>query len=77
MDARITAVGAGGIYGWRGIAADADNPGTWLDMDSSISGTTTSDPLFERNGNSTLPVGTRVLMTRRQGQWVASYDKCS
>jgi hypothetical protein len=77
LDARITGGGTGGKYAWRGVAADADNPGTWIDLDADTSGTTSADPLFERNGNTTLPVGTRVLMTRRQGIWVTSYDKCT
>lgn len=77
VDARITAVGSGGVYGWRGIFADASSPGTWLDLDSTISGTTAFDPAIERNGNATLTVGTRVAMKRIMGAWYFSYDRCS
>jgi hypothetical protein len=77
MDARITDVGGGGLYGWQGIAPDADSPGDWLDLPTDISGTTTTDPLLERNGNDLLAVGTRVEMKRCMGQWITTYDRCS
>jgi hypothetical protein len=58
--ARITGAPSGTAYPWQAVYPTAG--GSWSDDASTISGTTTHDPAFEFNGNTQVPVGTRVLL---------------
>jgi hypothetical protein len=59
--AKLTSRGAGANYAWTRQIATAS--GGWSD-DTTLSGTTSSDPAYEVNGNTTLTLPTRAWAWR-------------
>ena len=78
---RITSVGTSsqaGQYGWQAIWPDPANPGYYQDL-AGWSGTLSSDPLIEDNGNAGLTVGLHVEVQREyySGQVRTQLAVCS
>lgn len=72
---RITAASGTGAYGWQRIRGSPG--GGWADGIGS--GTTLVSPLYEANGVTNLPIGTRVQMAREpgSGEWRTQLGMCS
>lgn len=49
---KLTSGGTGGKYAWTKVSPDGS--GGWNDAAGSVTGTTTSDPAIEQNGNTTI-----------------------